>query len=110
MATVPAIPLQIEEALGATEVARILGVHRRTAERRRTAAQRPKPLEAQRVEKLQRIWKKLLELYTLENDLKWLHSSMPALGDKRPLDVMAEDGGLDRVLDTVARMSWGIPA
>jgi hypothetical protein len=34
-------------------------------------------------------------------------------GARRPLadrGAMAEEGGLDRVLDVVGRMSWGIPA
>jgi len=110
MATVPAIRSDIEEVLGTSEIARILGVHRRTVERRRTAARKPSPLEAQKKEKLHHIWKLLLELYTPENASQWLHSSVPALGDRCPLDVMTEDGGLDRVLDTVSRMSWGIPA
>jgi len=100
----------VEEALGTAEVARILGIHRRTAERRRRAARKPMPLQAQRQDKLRQIWKQLLELYTAENASNWLHSSVPALGDRRPVDVMTEDGGLERVLDTVTRMSWGVPA
>jgi uncharacterized protein (DUF2384 family) len=31
------------------------------------------------------------------------------LDNRRPVEVMTEDGGLDRVLETVGRMSWGIP-
>lgn len=110
MAKVLAISPDVEETLGTAEVARILGIHRRTAERRRRAARKPMPLQAQRQEKLRQIWKQLLELYTAENASSWLHSSVPALGDRRPVDVMTEDGGLERVLDTVMRMSWGIPA
>jgi len=34
---------------------------------------------------------------------------VPVLQDRRPRDVMAEDGGLDRVLEVVGRMSWGTP-
>src|SRR5207245_679201 len=68
------------------------------------------PLETQRKEKLHRIWKQLLEIYNPENALLWLESSVPVLGYRRPVDIMAEDGGLDRVLDVVGRMSWGIPS
>jgi putative toxin-antitoxin system antitoxin component (TIGR02293 family) len=110
MAAVPVTRPDIEDVLGTAEVARILGVHPRTVERRRTAARKPGPLQAQRIEKLHRIWKQLLAIYTPENASRWLHSSVPALGDRLPLDIMKEDGGLDRVLDIVVRMSWGIPA
>ena len=110
MATVSAHPPAIEAVLGTAETARILGVHPRTLERRRKAVRHPSLLETQRTAKLHQIWSQLLDLYTPENAEKWLRSSVPALGSRRPLDVMAEDGGLDRVLDTLARMSWGIPS
>lgn len=100
----------VEEALGVAQVARILGVHPRTLERRRPLRKAPRPLEAQREEKLHRIWSELTGLFTTGNALSWLQHPVPALENRRPLDVMAEDGGLDRVLDTVGRMSWGIPA
>ena len=114
MASLPHAPdLSVEDALGVPEVARILGVHPRTIERRRGAAQgarSPRPLEAQREEKLHRIWRELAALFTPENAIYWLQHPVPVLESRRPLDVMAEDGGLDRVLDVVGRMSWGIPA
>jgi putative toxin-antitoxin system antitoxin component (TIGR02293 family) len=69
----------------------------------------PRPLEAQREEKLRRIWRELTVLFTRENAIYWLRHPVPALEYRQPIDVMAEDGGLDRVLDVVGRMSWGIP-
>ena len=111
MASIPhAQDLTVEEALGAAEVARILGVHQRTIERRRVARKAPRPLEAQRDEKLHRIWRELIALFTAENAIYWLTHPVPALEDRRPVDLMAEDGGLDRVLEMIGRMSWGIPA
>jgi len=100
----------VEEALGTAEVARILGVHPRTIERRRAARRTARPLEAQREEKLYRIWRELVLLFSPENAGYWLTHPVPALEGRRPVDVMEEDGGLDRVLDVVGRMSWGIPA
>jgi putative toxin-antitoxin system antitoxin component (TIGR02293 family) len=100
----------VEQALGVSEVARILGVHPRTVERHRGTRKAPRPLEAQREEKLQRIWGELGALFTPENATYWLTHPVPVLEDRRPIDVMAEDGGLDRVLETIGRMSWGIPA
>ena len=102
--------LPIEDALGLAEVAHILGVHPRTIERRRGALKAPRPLEAQREEKLNRIWRELIALFTPENAIYWLKHPVPVLENRRPVEVMAEDGGLDRVLDVVGRMSWGIPA
>lgn len=102
--------LSIEDALGLAEVAHILGVHPRTIERRRGAPKAPRPLEAQRAEKLHRIWRELIGLFTPENAIYWLKHPVPVLENRRPVEVMAEDGGLDRVLDVVGRMSWGIPA
>jgi putative toxin-antitoxin system antitoxin component (TIGR02293 family) len=101
----------VEEALGVAEVARILGVHPRTIERRRGSKKTtPRPLEAQREEKLDRVWRELMTLFTPENAIYWLKHPVPVLEDRRPVEVMAEDGGLDRVLEVVGRMSWGIPA
>jgi putative toxin-antitoxin system antitoxin component (TIGR02293 family) len=99
----------VEDALGAAEVARILGVHPRTIERRRAMHKASRPLEVQREEKLHRIWHELISLFTAENAIYWLKHPVPVLGNRRPVDVMADDGGLDRVLEVVGRMSWGIP-
>ena len=110
MATIPRSRNQaVEEALGTAEVARILGVHPRTVERRRGVRKAPRPLEAQREEKLHRIWRELTGLFTPENAGYWLRHPVPVLENRRPVDVMEEDGGLDRVLEVVGRMSWGIP-
>jgi putative toxin-antitoxin system antitoxin component (TIGR02293 family) len=110
MASLPhARDLTVEEALGVAEVARILGVHPRTVERRRAAGKAPRPLEAQREEKLHRIWRELNALFTTEDAIYWLTHPVPVLQDHRPVEVMAEDGGMDRVLETIGRMGWGIP-
>jgi putative toxin-antitoxin system antitoxin component (TIGR02293 family) len=111
MASLPhAQGVTVEEARGVAEVARILGVHPRTVERRRETRKVPRPLEMQREEKLRRIWRELIDLFSTENAIYWLTHPVPALEDRRPVDLMAEDGGLDRVLETIGRMSWGIPA
>ncbi len=111
MATIPyTTSPSVEQALGVAEVARILGVHPRTVERRQAMRKAPRPLEAQREEKLHRVWRELTELFTVENAVHWLKQPLPVLENRRPLDVMADDGGLDRVLDVIGRMSWGIPA
>ena len=99
----------VEQALGLAEVAHILGVHPRTIERRRLARKGLRPLESQREEKLHRIWRELLALFPSANAVYWLTHPVPVLEDRKPIEVMAADGGLDRVLEVVGRMSWGIP-
>jgi putative toxin-antitoxin system antitoxin component (TIGR02293 family) len=111
MASLPRSPgSSIEDELGTSEVARILGIHSRTLERRRRNGGASRPLEAQREQKLHRIWNELTLLFTHENAIRWLKTPSPVLENRRPLEIMAEEGGLDRVLDVVGRMSWGIPA
>ena len=100
----------VEEALGIARVAALLGVHPRTVERRHMSGKKLRPLEAQREAKLRRIWKELVDLFTTENAVRWLEGPVPVLEGRRPLDVMAEEGGLDRILDVIGRMSWGLPA
>jgi putative toxin-antitoxin system antitoxin component (TIGR02293 family) len=111
MAAVPNVPeISIEQAIGVAEVARILGVHARTMERRRVSGRTPRPLEIQREAKLRRIWRELTTIFTPENAAAWLKNPVPALENRSPVDIMAEDGGLDRVLDVIGRMTWGIPS
>lgn len=98
----------VEDVLGPNVIAAILGLHPRTIQRRSTSPVRS-ALQAEREKKLHEIWSELLTSYSPENAIRWLNSEVPALGFRLPLSVMAEDGGLDRVLQTVGRMSWGIP-
>jgi len=104
----PRLP-NVEESLGQKRVARILGLHPRTVHRRRVTLPSLRPLERQRQEKLDRIWRELTELFTVDNATEWLDKPLPALSDRRPTEVMEEDGGLDQVLDVIERMKWGIP-
>lgn len=101
----------LEMALGRATVAEILGVHPRTLARHRQAGNVAHTgLFADRLTKMQEVWNGLLKIYKPENAVIWLQSEVPALGTRRPVDVMREDGGIDRVLETVARMGWGIPS
>ncbi len=99
----------VEQALGSVQVAEILGVHPRTVERRQASKTRLNRLQVQRQEKLRRVWKELQEMFDPDQALQWLRTPLPAAEFRRPLDVMADDGGLDRILELIGRMSWGIP-
>jgi len=37
-------------------------------------------------------------------------TSLRTLNDHRPIDAMAEDGGLDLILHVIGRIPWGIPS
>jgi uncharacterized protein (DUF2384 family) len=83
----------IEKALGPSETARIVGGSLSSAARS---------------EKLNCIWAGLLDTYTPHRAAAWLHAAAPALGNRRPVDVMSEEDGLDRVLELVTRLTWGL--
>jgi uncharacterized protein (DUF2384 family) len=70
--------VSVEEALGVAVVAHILGVHPRTIERRRVTRKALRPIEAQREEKLLRIWREMIPLFTPENAVYWLKLRSPS--------------------------------
>ena len=83
----------LEKALGPEEVARIVGAG---------------PQAAGRSEKLRCIWEGLLDLYDPGQAVEWLHTALPALDDRSPIEIMCEQAGPDRVLDFISRMTWGL--
>jgi uncharacterized protein (DUF2384 family) len=86
-------PLEaVIEALGCTVVAGIVGVH---------------PHTLQRVEKLGRICAELLALFQKEDAIRWLQIPNPVLANQPPVDVMKDEGGLDRVLDVIGQLQLG---
>lgn len=82
----------VENSIGRELAARIVGAG---------------PLSGERSEKLRCVWEGLLDLYDQRQAAAWLNTAVPAL-ENRPLDLMCEEGGLDRVLDLVTRMTWGL--
>ncbi len=83
----------VEKALGPGVATQIIG----------TGAQ-----SAARSEKLRCVWEGLLDTYNPEQAAAWLRTPIPALGNRRPVDVMLEPDGLDRVIESVTRLTWGI--
>ncbi|MGE5569464.1 MAG: MbcA/ParS/Xre antitoxin family protein [Rhodospirillales bacterium] len=83
----------VEQALGAAEVAEIVG---------------GSP-GGERLEALHCIWDGLLDLYTPQQAAAWLQTAAPGLKNRRPVDIMREPDGLNRVLDLVSRLTWGLP-
>jgi uncharacterized protein (DUF2384 family) len=83
----------VEKALGSEVVSQIVGEG---------------PLGGARSEKLRCIWEGLLDTRSPQQATEWLQSSAPALHNRRPLDIMLETDGLDRVLELVTRLTWGL--
>lgn len=83
----------LEKVLGREEVARIVGAG---------------PQAAERSEKLGCIWESLLDLYDPRRAVDWLETALPALGGRTPVEILCESAGLDRVLDMISRMTWGL--
>ncbi|HOL73256.1 MAG TPA: DUF2384 domain-containing protein [Bryobacteraceae bacterium] len=84
----------VEQALGPAEVAQIAGSG---------------PSSGERLEALHCIWDGLLDMYTPRQAAVWLRTAAPGLENRRPVDVMREPDGLNRVLDLVSRLTWGLP-
>ncbi len=84
----------VEKALGPDEIAQIVGAG---------------SLSGVRTEKLRCIWEGLLDTYTPQQAAAWLQTAAPALRNRRPVDIMREPDGLDRVLELVTRLTWGLP-
>ena len=104
----------VEGALGSATVARVLGVHPRTLARRSVAKQNLRPLDAQRQDKLVRIWRELHEIFTDENARRWLeelrHARLAITGE----DLLAaglEGPAIGRALDaaTAAMLDGAAP-
>jgi uncharacterized protein (DUF2384 family) len=83
----------LEKALSPEDVARIVGAGPQAPERR---------------EKLRCIWDGLLDLYDPRQAVDWLQTALPAFNDRSPIEIMCEQAGLDRVLDFISRMTWGL--
>ena|SRR5580658_905014 len=102
-------PPSIEEALGLDCIAGIVEIEPAFLKRRMASGRSVGRLQEQRLVKLYRIWDELQDLFTIDGAVEWMHKPHPALSGRSPKEVMQDDGGLDRVLDEIGRMKWGIP-
>ena len=84
---------KLEKALGRDVIARIVGAG---------------PLAAERSEKLRCVWENLLDLYDARQAVQWLQSPAPALGGRSPIQILCDPDGLDRVLEAISRLTWGL--
>lgn len=74
-----------QEFGSATRLANALGVSRSQL-RRWTKGAALSPVNASKVERLERVWSSLRRLYDREAAVAWLFGINPLLGDRRPID------------------------
>ena len=105
----------IEEAhrvlgLNYSELARALGVDRRTLHRYRKQLTAPSARVRARMDRVREIGHLLNELFTdQEAKLAWLYGPVPMLRGRRPIDLIRQ-GELDPVLSALAGMYSGAQA
>lgn len=66
--------------------------------------------ESERLLRLSRIYERALSLYEQDSAgaLEWLETPIPALGDRRPLDLLETEPGAREVEDLIGRIAHGI--
>ena len=82
---------------GQSEVARLLHVHRSRISRW-LAGDEPDPRNQAHLEALEFVLARLLQTFTLATSRKWLTGTNAHLGDRRPLDLLANN----RVAEVIA--------
>ena len=78
-------------------VARLLGVSPSRVSRWLKSGEQPDPENRRKLEGLEFVLARLLMLYERDTAIKWLNGFNPHLGDRRPVDMLAEG----RVTDLV---------
>jgi putative toxin-antitoxin system antitoxin component (TIGR02293 family) len=79
---------------------------------RRKQAGQFSPEESERLLRISRLFERAAALY--EGDVagacQWLETPIPALGDRRPLDLAETEPGAREVEDLIGRIEHGIPS
>jgi uncharacterized protein (DUF2384 family) len=86
-------------------VAKLLGVSRSRVSRWLRDEQ-PDARNRRAVRSIEFVLDRLLEVYQRDTAVKWLHGFNAHLGDRRPIDVLAE-GGVDEVLRAISAEEAG---
>lgn len=91
------------------ELARMMQIPSRTYARRVSARSRLKLHEGERAARLMRIYDRAKQLFvTDENVRAWLHSRLPALGGRTPVDFARTEPGAREVEAVIDRLEDGV--
>jgi putative toxin-antitoxin system antitoxin component (TIGR02293 family) len=97
-------------SLGWTRAALIeqLGIAPRTAARRLTRREPLSTTESERVLRLARVLARAVEVFESRDAAKqWLQEPSTALGDRKPIDLLATDIGTEVVLNELGKIDYG---
>lgn len=90
------------------DLTRLLGIKLRTLQRREKQARLPRG-------ETDRLWRAAVILReattilgTREKATSWLHRENRALGEARPLDMLATEAGYEEVRNVLGRIEWGV--
>lgn len=101
--------LAVKLSLGATVLARKLGIPQRTMTRRLSQRTRLTMAESDRTVRLARIYAGAVEMIgDEERAVRWLFTPNRALGGERPLNRLDTDVGAREVEDVLGRIAYGV--
>jgi len=101
---------RLSGSLGWTRAALIeqLGIAPRTAARRLTRGEPLSTAESERVLRLARVLARAIEVFESQDAAKqWLQEASTALGERRPVDLLATDIGTEVVLNELGKIDHG---
>ena len=92
-----------------TELAKLINIPTRTYARRVAGKARLTLSEGERAARLMRIFDRAKQLFvTGENVRKWLHTELPALGWRTPIDFAQTEPGAREVENLIGRIEHGV--
>lgn len=100
---------EANEILGLTykQIATALGANESTLHRWRAGESEPRPMAIRRLEALRELQDELLKAVRPESARTWLHAEVPALGGRRPVDLLME-GNIEHVTRVIMRLNLGM--
>src|SRR2546428_580660 len=105
-----ATPSKLSGTLGWTRAALIeqLGIAPRTAARRLTRREPLSTAESERVLRLARVLTRAIDVFESQDAAKqWLQEPSTALGERKPIDLLATDIGTEVVLNELGKIDYG---
>ncbi|CAN5452725.1 DUF2384 domain-containing protein [soil metagenome] len=101
--------LAIAVGVGKEALARTLNINAQTLRKRKSRVLSPE--EAEKSLRVARIFAFATEVLESEEEARrWLSDSVPALGGKRPLELLDTDVGAQQVTNLLGCVKWGIYA
>lgn len=95
--------------LSSEDLTQLLGIKKRTLQRREQTEARLSPGETDRLWRAAVILREATEvLGSRAKAASWLHRENRALGGARPLDLIATEAGYEEVRNVLGRIDWGV--